>query len=98
MPISITAIRFNDGEHHTHFHGEQGYSLPRGKISVSVDFQIRELDGNYLTITEVLTGQFVNYDALVKAAYRRFARRMAAYGEISKHLETQFAKEDASKV
>jgi hypothetical protein len=99
MSVSITAINFHEGDssYSLNVQGGRGYSLPAGRVSVTVDFKVALRDANYITITEVFSGRtFPSYDALVDAAYRQLADRLEGYGEIAKHLKASFQKEKAA--
>jgi hypothetical protein len=97
-PIRIKSINFHDGATSSHFHmGTHGYSLPEGRGSVSVDFQITEADGQYVVLTEVLRGPLRDYNTVVDRAYQQLARRLARLAKYAEWIEGQYPKKEEQR-
>lgn len=86
--IHIVRIEFHAPNQVSYnYHGEDGYSLPTGRASATVVFQINESDGSHAQLTVVLAGTFASYDALVQEAYRRIAARLEGFGKTAEGLK-----------
>lgn len=89
--IGITSINFHDGENSETFHmGSHGFSAPRGRVTVSVDFRINEVDGRFTILTETLSAKPAEtYDDLVQRAYQQVAERLASLGKLADELRAE---------
>lgn len=99
MSIRIKAINFHDaatGSSHYHM-GTHGYSIPQGHGAISVDFQITEDDGQYLVLTEVLRGRFLDHNAIVQRAYQQLGHRLARFAKYAELIEAQTAKKEEQR-
>jgi hypothetical protein len=85
--IQLKVISFYEAEDNTthNFRGDDGYTIG-SKGGVAVTFQITELSGDFIQLTEVVNGTYPSFDALVHRAYTQLKKRLEGYGTLSEHI------------
>ena len=90
MPIWIKRIEFNEAQDVNYsFHGEDAYSLPKGRASVSIVFQIRDRRDRSFQLTEVMLGPIASYDEMVRQAYTRLKKRLEGIGKVGEQIKLE---------